>query len=198
MTSKAAPKASHGMVRNTGTGNREVFDDMVLCNPNQAAISFWTRWVHGRQDEQGFTYIGVLVLVALMGIALSAAGQMWHTLQQREKEQELLFIGHQFRLALDRYAKLTPGQAKRYPLALEDLLQDPRRTEIQRYLRKIYRDPMTGNAEWGLITGPDGEIYGVHSLSDGEPLKKSNFGLADRQFEGRMKYSDWVFMHGPN
>ena len=198
MTSKAAPKASDGMVRNTGTGNREVFDDMVFCNPNQAAISFWTRWVHGRQDEQGFTYIGVLVLVALMGIALSAAGQMWHTLQQREKEQELLFIGHQFRLALDRYAKLTPGQAKRYPLALEDLLQDPRRTEIQRYLRKIYRDPMTGNAEWGLITGPDGEIYGVHSLSDGEPLKKSNFGLADRQFEGRMKYSDWVFMHGTN
>jgi type II secretory pathway pseudopilin PulG len=171
---------------------------MVLCNPNQAGISFWTRRVHGRQDEQGFTYIGVLVLVALMGIALSAAGQMWHTLQQREKEQELLFIGHQFRFALDRYAKLTPGQAKRYPLALEDLLQDPRRTEIQRYLRKIYRDPMTGNAEWGLITGPDGEIYGVHSLSDGEPLKKSNFGLADRQFEGRMKYSDWVFMHGTN
>ena len=198
MTSKAAPKASHGMARNTGTGNHEVFDDMVLCNPNQAATSFWTRRVHGRQDEQGFTYIGVLVLVALMGIALSAAGQMWHTLQQREKEQELLFIGHQFRLALDRYAKLTQGQAKRYPLALEDLLQDPRRTEIQRYLRKIYRDPMTGNAEWGLITGPDGEIYGVHSLSDGEPLKKSNFGLADRQFEGRMKYSDWVFMHGPN
>jgi type II secretory pathway pseudopilin PulG len=186
------------MARNTVTGNREGFDDMVLCNSNQAAIPFWTRRLHGRQDERGFTYIGVLVLVALMGIALSAAGQMWHTLQQREKEQELLFIGHQFRLALDRYAKLTPGQAKRYPLALEDLLQDPRRSEIQRYLRKVYRDPMTGNAEWGLITGPDGEIYGVYSLSDGEPLKKSNFGLADRQFEGRMKYSDWVFMHAPN
>ncbi|OGU23953.1 MAG: hypothetical protein A2580_00735 [Hydrogenophilales bacterium RIFOXYD1_FULL_62_11] len=154
--------------------------------------------MHVRQGEQGFTYIGVLVLVALMGIALAAAGQMWHTLQQREKEQELLFIGHQFRFALDRYAKLTPGQAKRHPMVLEDLLQDSRRPEIQRYLRKIYRDPVTGNAEWGLIIGSDGGIYGVHSLSDGEPLKKSNFGLADRQFEGRMKYSDWVFMHAPN
>ena len=198
MTSKAVPKALRGMARNTGTGNREGFDDMVIRNPNQAATSCCARRVYGRQDEQGFTYIGVLVLVALMGIALSAAGQMWHTLQQREKEQEQLFIGHQFRLALDRYAKLTPGQAKRYPLALEDLLQDPRRTEIQRYLRKIYLDPMTGNAEWGLITGPDGGIYGVHSLSDDEPVKKSNFGLADRQFEGRMKYSDWVFMHATN
>ncbi|MDO9221090.1 MAG: type II secretion system protein [Thiobacillus sp.] len=185
------------MARNTATGNREGVDDMVFWKPNQAAVSYWTRSAHGRQDERGFTYIGVLVLVALMGIALAAVGQMWHTLQQREKEQELLFIGHQFRLALNRYDKLTPGQATRYPVALEDLLQDPRRPEIQRYLRQIYRDPMTGNAEWGLITGPDGEIYGVHSLSENEPVKKSNFGLADRQFEGRMKYSDWVFMHAP-
>jgi type II secretory pathway pseudopilin PulG len=145
--------------------------------------------------EQGFTYIGVLVLVALMGIALAAAGQVWQTLQKREKEQELLFIGQQFRLALNRYADRTPGQARRHPRRLEDLLLDPRYPGIQRYLRKIYLDPMTGRAEWGLITGPGGEIYGMHSLSDNEPLKKSNFGLADRNFEGKMKYSDWVFMY---
>jgi type II secretory pathway pseudopilin PulG len=149
------------------------------------------------QREGGFTYIGVLVLVALMGLVLAAAGQDWHTLQQREKEQELLFIGKQFRLALNRYAKHTPGQAKRAPLHLEELLQDPRYPGIQRYLRKIYPDPMTGSTEWGLITGPNGEIYGVHSLSDDEPVKKSNFGFADRQFEGKMKYSDWVFMRVP-
>jgi hypothetical protein len=77
---------------------------------------------------------------------------------------------------------------------LEDLLQDPRSPGIRRYLRKIYPDPMTGSAEWGLINGPNGEIYGVHSLSEQEPLKKSNFGVADRQFEGMKKYSEWVFM----
>lgn len=146
------------------------------------------------QPEGGFTYVGVLVLVALIGIALAAVGQIWHTLQQREKEQELLFIGHEFRVALARYAQNSPGQAGRSPLHLEDLLKDPRTPGIQRYLRKIYPDPMTGSAKWGLVTGPNGEIYGVYSLSDEEPLKKSNFGYVDREFEGKTKYSEWVFM----
>ena len=159
---------------------------MAIRNQNEKAFI--------PRREGGFTYIGVLVLVALMGIAFATVGQIWHTMQQREKEQELLFIGHQFRLALIRYAQGAPGQAGRSPLHLEDLLKDPRAPGIQRYLRKIYPDPMTGKAEWGLVTGPSGEIYGVYSLSDDEPLKKSNFAWADRQFEGKAKYSEWVFM----
>jgi len=147
--------------------------------------------------ERGFTYIGVLVVVVLMGIALASAGEVWHTMQQREKEQQLLFIGHQFRLALKRYADHTPAKGRRQPLHLEELLLDPRHPGIQRYLRQIYLDPMTGSPEWGLITGPGGEIYGVHSLGEGEPLKKGHFDLADRHFEGSMKYSDWVFTYSP-
>src|SRR5574340_293711 len=127
----------------------------------------------------GFTYIGVLVLVAMAGIALAVTGQVWRTLLKREKEQELLFIGHEFRIALQRYAQHAPGGTAPAPLQLEDLLKDPRAPGIQRYLRKIYVDPMTGRAEWGLLTGPDGEIYGVHSLSDDKPLKQGNFALAD-------------------
>lgn len=148
--------------------------------------------------ESGFTYLGVLLLVAVMGTALAAAGQVWHTVQRQDKERELLFIGQQFRLALDRYAKNTPRNGARAPLRLEDLLQDPRAPGVQRYLRRIYLDPVTGSAEWGLVTGTHGEIYGVHSLSEAEPLKKSNFSRADRQFEGMTKYSDWVFLQARN
>lgn len=146
--------------------------------------------------QRGFTYIGALVLVALLGIGLAAAGQVWHTAQKREKERELLFIGQQFRLALYQYAKQTPDKGKRAPSSLEELLRDPRHPVTLRHLRKIYPDPMTGTAEWGLVKGPGGEILGVHSLSAEEPLKKANFALADRRFEGTKKYSDWVFMQG--
>lgn len=170
---------------------------MTDCHQNQNAVLSRAGSSETWQRERGFTYLGVLVLVVLMGIALASAGEVWHTMQQREKEQELLFIGHQFRLALKRYAEQTPGRTRRAPLHLEELLQDPRHPDIRRYLRKIYPDPVTGRPEWGLITGPDGEIYGVHSLSDGEPLKKSLFDLADKHFEGSKKYSDWVFMYSP-
>lgn len=148
----------------------------------------------GRRSR-GFTYIGVLVMVAVMGMTLAAAGQVWHTAQQREKEQELLFVGDQFRRAIDQYYRNTPTKGRRYPARLEELLEDPRQPSVKRYLRKIYMDPMTRNTEWGLITGPNGEIYGVHSLSEAEPLKKSRFRLVDKDFEGKTKYSEWLFLH---
>lgn len=144
--------------------------------------------------ESGFTYLVLLAVVAAMGIVLATAGEVWHMTLKREKEQELLFVGDQFRRAFNLYALNTPGNGSRYPQSLEALLKDPRYPGIQRYLRKIYADPITGSAQWGLIKGPNGEIFGVHSLSEDEPVKKSGFRLADAKFEGRSKYSDWVFM----
>ncbi len=145
--------------------------------------------------ESGFTYLALLAVVAVMGVALAAAGEVWHTALKREKERELLFVGDQFRRAFNLYDRQTPGNARRYPVSLDELLKDPRYPGVQRYLRKIYVDPVTGSSEWGLIKGPNGEIFGVHSLSEDEPLKKSGFSLADSRFEGRTKYSDWVFMY---
>jgi type II secretory pathway pseudopilin PulG len=146
---------------------------------------------------QGFTYIGLLVLVAIMGAVLAAAGEVWQTAARREKEVELLFIGNQFRQALVLYARHATSGGNGAPKQLADLLQDPRYPEVERYLRRVYRDPMTrsgqGDAQWGLVTGPDGEILGIHSLSEEEPLKQSRFGLADQSFEGKKKYAEWVF-----
>jgi type II secretory pathway pseudopilin PulG len=146
-----------------------------------------TRWV--RQRPAGFTYVGVLVLVVIMGVWLMFVGQVWHTMQKREKEEELLFVGDQFRRAIAAYYASAAG----YPKRLEDLTKDPRYPAVRRYLRKVYADPVTGRAEWGLVKGPSDTIIGVHSLSEQEPVKKAGFALADQDFQGKKKYSEWVF-----
>ncbi len=145
----------------------------------------------------GFTLIGLLMIIALMGIALLAVGEVWHVAQKREKEQALLFVGNQFRQAIALYYAHTPVANKQqpYPPQLEDLLKDPRYPSTQRYLRKIYIDPMTGLSEWGVLRLPNGGIYGVYSLSDESPIKHSNFRPSEIGFEGKDKYSDWKFVY---
>jgi type II secretory pathway pseudopilin PulG len=143
--------------------------------------------------QTGFTYIAMLIAVAIVGVWLAATANVMHLSVQREKEQELLFIGQQYRLALERYSKSGVGSARRFPTRLEDLLLDERALAKKRYLRRIYVDPMTGLPEWGVIRQGDGQITGIHSLSTQEPLKKSGFSVRDASFTGKLTYSEWVF-----
>lgn len=146
------------------------------------------------QRAAGFAYIALLIGIAVIGVGLAATGVQWVTAQKREKERQLLFVGGEFRRAIAQYAEKSSNPVTRYPLSLDDLLKDPRYPMTQRYLRKIYVDPMTGSRDWGLLKGPSGEIYGVFSQSEEVPLKVAGFAPADAQFEGRGKYSEWIFM----
>jgi len=147
---------------------------------------------HGTRHARsaGFTYIGLLILMAAMGMALSVVSEVWHTVQVRDKEEELLFVGNEFRHAIALYR----ASSGRYPLRLEDLLKDPGFPGVRRSLRKLYRDPVTGGTEWGLLPADAGGIAGVHSLSDALPVKQAGFSLADRSFEGKDTYAQWLFL----
>jgi type II secretory pathway pseudopilin PulG len=153
--------------------------------------------------ERGFTYLAMLLAVAVVGIGLAAAGTLWSTAAKREREQELLFAGDQFRRAIRLYFRNSPNQSTpgaAYPKALKDLLEDTRRGDTKRHLRKLYADPLTGKPEWGLVTvkAPDGErIMGVYSLSDATPFKTSGFRDENRAFEGAKQFSDWKFFYEP-
>jgi len=141
--------------------------------------------------QRGFGYILVLFAVAALGLLAAGAGQVWHTTAQREKEADLLFIGNQFRQAIRSYYDSTPGETKQYPARLQDLLEDNRFPMPRRHLRKLYRDPMTGSTEWGLVKTGD-RIIGVRSLSDSKPFKQV-FNQRDEALSGKLHYNEWIF-----
>ena len=135
--------------------------------------------------------------IALMGVAMAAVGTVWHTEQKRAKEKELLFIGNAYRTAIGQYYEKTPGSVKKYPQSLKVLLKDNRYLTTQRYLRQLYRDPLTNSEEWGLVEGPDHVITGVYSLSKDAPIKIANFDDADKAFAGSQQYTGWKFIYVP-
>ncbi len=75
------------------------------------------------------------------------------------------------------------------------MLKDPRYPNTRRHLRKIFVDPVTGKAEWGIIyLGDKVGVLGVYSLSDARPLKIANFDIRFLNMEDREKISDWKFL----
>jgi len=152
------------------------------------------------KNDGGFTYIGLLAVIIIIGVMTAVVGRTWRATSRIEKETELLWTGHQFRRAIKayyNYGKDHYGSAS-YPAELKDLLVDPRSGGTHRYLRKIYPDPMTGKKDWGLITDVSQHIIGVHSLSEGKTLKRDNFDLEDEGFKGKEKYSEWAFIVVPS
>lgn len=145
----------------------------------------------------GFTYLALLFAVAIMGTLAAGAGLMWSTAQRRAAEAELLFIGDEFRTAIGAYYERTPGTLKRYPRSLDDLLQDNRQLSTVRHLRRIYRDPLSAAAEWGVVRAPDGGISGVYSLCAKAPLKRSRFSERNKAFKNAQNYTQWQFIYQP-
>lgn len=150
---------------------------------------------------RGFIFLALLIVLAAMGATLAAGGTLWHQVQTRDKERELIFAGMQIRNAIALYYNSIPGRQV-YPPSLESLLLDERSPAIRRHLRRIYRDPLTNSPQWGLLVAPSGGIMGVYSLAAGSPIKTANFppalgwtATAEKAAPG--SYADWQFVYLP-
>lgn len=150
-----------------------------------------------RLKEQGFSYVGLLILVGILGAMFAATVTAGAQMQRRAAEEELLFIGKQFHNALKSYYESTPRGASPYPKQLSDLLLDPRTSGSRRYLRQIFVDPLTGKAEWGTVAAPGGGVMGVYSLSQETPIKVSGFDSEFENLANKTRYSDWLFEYSP-
>jgi len=150
---------------------------------------------HTRSSKQhGFTYVSVVILVTIIGLVGAASLRLGVTLQRAFAEQALLDIGMEYSNALASYAAATPQGQPNYPKSFAELLKDPRFPQLRRHLRRVYVDPMTGKAEWGIVKATEnGGILGIYSLSKAAPIKIGNFPARFAAFEGRTSYADWKF-----
>jgi len=96
---------------------------------------------HGR--ESGYALLFVFVLAATVAVSLYYELPRIMFERTREREQLLIDRGEQYSLAIRRfYAKFG-----RWPTSMDEL----ENTNNIRFLRRQYKDPMTGKADWRII-----------------------------------------------
>lgn len=171
-----------------------------------------------RRAQAGFAFLLVLLLATLVLIALSVAVPRVLTEGQREKEEEVVFRGNQYRRALGLYFR----RYGRFPLKITELL----RSNDRSYLRRAYPDPMTRDGQWRLLrVGPGGEFIGsvnrprLPGVSPDDRSRPRTGGAGMRQgadspypiigvasdnqaesirvFEDHTHYDEWEFVFDP-
>ena len=147
---------------------------------------------NSRRTARGFTYLGLLGLLVLLGAGLAALGTATGTRVQREKERELRFRGAQFRDAIERYwSAQVPHEL---PTSADVLLEDRRNPASRHHLRRLFADPFSGQADWVWLRAPDGRgITGVRSRSSAPRLDLAIAPPSGR----RALVSDWRFVFEP-
>jgi type II secretory pathway pseudopilin PulG len=103
------------------------------------------------RTEAGYAMAALLVAMAVMALLMSVAMPVWRQAAQREKEAELVWRGQQYDRALQLFRRKAgaPGAPN-----IDILIQ-------QKFLRKKYKDP---------ITGDDFELKPVVAIREGGPM----------------------------
>ena len=145
--------------------------------------------------ERGLTLVELIVTTTILAILAAAAFPVARFQVKRQNERILRYDLWMMRDAIDKYkdaadkgAFQTKLDSQNYPPDLETLVSGVEvQTKKVKFLRKIPKDPMTGNAEWGLRSmqdDPGSTSYGGQSVFD---VYSKSQGTA---LDGT-KYSDW-------
>ena len=109
-----------------------------------------------RRAERGYILLLLMLFVALMAIAAGALAPAIAFRVRRDREEEMIHRGVQYSRAIRRYVKKTG----RYPTRLEDL----ENTNNVRFLRKRYKDPITGQ-DFKLLHVGDVQLTGAAGIA---------------------------------
>jgi type II secretion system protein G len=123
--------------------------------------------------HRGFTLIELIVVMAIVALLTAIAAPRYFHSIDRSREHALRSSLNVMRDAIDQYA----ADKGRYPDSLQELA-------VQRYLRSIPADPLTGREDSWIVVAPmpdtdlDGRVQDVRS------------GAAGRASDGKL-YADW-------
>ena len=123
------------------------------------------------KSQQGFTYLGVLLAMALLGIALMGVSEIWVKTKQRQQMVQLGWVMEQYRRAIESYYYSNTGAVHFYPKDIKSLLRDDRHLGIKRHLREAYKNPFTHSIDWVFIAAPDGGIMGIQASNIPDGVK---------------------------
>lgn len=134
--------------------------------------------------QRGYILAMLMALMAGMGVVLMKAMPSVITEVKRDNEAELIFRGE----AIARAIRLYRAKSGGFPTKLEDLVKVK-----PRILRQLYRDPMTRDGEWELVTAVQA---GASGDKKGLPIAGVRSRSTDNSliiYRGKTLYSDWIF-----
>lgn len=156
-----------------------------------------------RIKKRGFTFVEILVTLAIVAILAAAALPLAQIAVKRQKEIELQRNLRMIREAIDLYKQMADekkitveDETEGYPSDLEILVQGvevkettegEEKVTIHKFLRRIPKDPMTKSTEWGLRSyqdSPDTNVWGGENVYD---VYTKSPGIA---LDGS-RYRDW-------
>jgi hypothetical protein len=154
--------------------------------------------------RKGYLVIMLMMAVFAISLGMLLAVPVWQTEVRREKEEELIFRGKQYAEAVRLFVRKNPG---RFPSTLQELLD-------KKFIRKLYKDPMTENGEWNVILNPasagfatggatEAQVYIVPEKALSSVRQPLILGVVSTSMKSSVKiyndqetYDKWLFYFG--
>ncbi len=114
-----------------------------------------------RRSERGYILLMLMLFVTLMVIAAGVVAPTMAFRVRRDREEEMIHRGTQYSRAIQHYVKKTG----RYPSRLEDL----ENTNNIRFLRRRYKDPITGK-DFKLLHVGEVQLTGSPGIAGASPI----------------------------
>lgn len=115
---------------------------------------------------QGFTYIALLIGIAVLSVGLTKVSELYAKTAERQKWQQFEWAGQQYVGAIRSYYDSSPGSIKRLPPSIQELELDSRFLGVKRHIRELYENPLDDQGRWDYLVGADGGLSGVAGKVD--------------------------------